>query len=180
MSWSGQEAHPDVREWSGGPPGCPGVFERPSRMPGSCREALPYSVVVGRASLMCERPSRMPCSGQEALPDVRRPPRCPGVVGRTYQMYESGREALPNVREWSGCPPRCPGVVGMPSQMSGSGREALPVIRLRSGGPTVSGSCWEALPNVLEWSRGPPRCQGVVRRPSRMSGSVRETLPYAW
>ena len=70
MSGSGREALPDVREWWGGLPGCPGVFGRPSRMPCSCREALPYPVAVGRASRMCGRPSCMPCSGQEALMEV--------------------------------------------------------------------------------------------------------------
>ena len=57
MSLSGREALPDVRECSrgcsscpevmGGPLGCPGVvvrpskkFGRPSRMSGSCQEAL--------------------------------------------------------------------------------------------------------------------------------------------
>ena len=41
------------------------------------------------------------------------------------------------------------GVVGRPSRMSGSGREALP--------------------NIREWSGGPPGCPGVVGKPSRMS-----------
>ena len=49
------------------------------------------------------------------------------------------------------------GVVGRPSRMSGSGREALPDVR--------------------EWSGGPPGCLGVVGRTSRMSGSSREVLP---
>ena len=40
MSGSGREALPVVREWSGGPPGCPEVFGRPSRMSGSAREYL--------------------------------------------------------------------------------------------------------------------------------------------
>ena len=40
MSASCQKAIPDVREWSGGPPGCPSVIERPTRMFGSGREAL--------------------------------------------------------------------------------------------------------------------------------------------
>ena len=41
MIRSGREALLDVREWSGGPPGCPGVVGRPSRMTESGREALP-------------------------------------------------------------------------------------------------------------------------------------------
>ena len=40
MSRSGREAIQDVQEWSGGPPGCPGVGVRPSWMSGSGREAL--------------------------------------------------------------------------------------------------------------------------------------------
>ena len=41
MSGSGRLAHLDVREWSGGPAGCPGVVGRPSRMSGCDQEALP-------------------------------------------------------------------------------------------------------------------------------------------
>ena len=48
MSRSGWETLADVREWSGGPPRCPGVVGWPfrmsrsfSRMSGSGREALP-------------------------------------------------------------------------------------------------------------------------------------------
>ena len=41
MTGSGRESLTDVREWSGGPPGCLGVVERPSRMSGSGRKALP-------------------------------------------------------------------------------------------------------------------------------------------
>ena len=50
MSWSGQETLPDVREWSGCPPGCPGVVGRPSRK--------------------FRSPSRMSESGLVTLPDV--------------------------------------------------------------------------------------------------------------
>ena len=38
----------------------------------------------------------------------------------------------------------------------------------------MSGSGWEALADVREWSAGPRRCPGVVGMPSRMSGSGRE------
>ena len=48
--------------------------------------------------------------------------------------------------------------------MSGIGQEALP------GGR-------EALPDVREWSVGPPGCLGVVGSPSRMSECNREALP---
>ena len=41
MSRSGWETLADVREWSGGLPGCPGVAVRHSRISRSGREALP-------------------------------------------------------------------------------------------------------------------------------------------
>ena len=40
MFGSGREVLPEFREWSGGPPRCPGVVGRPSRMSGSGREIL--------------------------------------------------------------------------------------------------------------------------------------------
>ena len=40
MSTIDREPLPDVREWLGGPPGCPKVVERPSQMSASDREAL--------------------------------------------------------------------------------------------------------------------------------------------
>ena len=43
----------------------------------------------------------------------------------------------------------------------------------------MSGSGWEALSDVWEWSVGPPVCPGVVRRPSRMTGSGQEALSDA-
>ena len=124
MSESGRETYPDIREWSGCPPGCPAVVGRPSwmslrggrpfRMSGSCRvtlpdvrEALPVvrewsgdpsecSGVVGKPSQMCGRPFQM--SG--------RPHRCPGSVRKALSDI---REALSNVREWLGGPPRSSG-----------------------------------------------------------------------
>ena len=84
MSGSGWETLPDVREWSGRPPGCPGVLGRPCRMYGSGGS-----------------PSRMTGSGWEALPHVREwsvgPPECWGVVGRPSQMSGSGQVALTGV-----------------------------------------------------------------------------------
>ena len=98
-SMSGREALPEVREWSGGLPGGPGV--------------------VGWLF-------RGSDSGGEALPEVREWsggfPRGPGVVG-------SGRETHPEVRESSRSPPGGPGVVGRYSRMSESGQEALPVVQ---------------------------------------------------
>ena len=41
MSESVWKAVPVVQEWSGGPPECPEVVGRASRMSGSGREALP-------------------------------------------------------------------------------------------------------------------------------------------
>ena len=55
MSGSGREDLPNVREWSGGPSGYPGVVRRPSLMTGS----------VGRPSLMTG-------SCREALSEARK------------------------------------------------------------------------------------------------------------
>ena len=51
----------------------------------------------------------------------------------------------------------------------------------------MTGSVCEALPDVQEWLGSPPGSSGaltgcpvVVGRPSRMSGSSRETLPNVW
>ena len=41
----------------------------------------------------------------------------------------------------------------------------------------MSGSGWDALPDVREWSGGPPKCPEVVGRPSWMFGSGREDFP---
>ena len=83
MSGSGWEAFPDVREWSGGPPGCSREVWRLSRM---------FGVIRG--------PSRMSRSGREALPNVQEwsgvSPGCPRVVGRRSWMSGSGRKALPD------------------------------------------------------------------------------------
>ena len=42
----------------------------------------------------------------------------------------------------------------------------------------MSGSGWQILKDVREWSGGPPVCLVVVGRPSQMSRSVREALLY--
>ena len=42
MTESGREALLEVREWSGVPPGYPGVVGRSSRMSESGQEAFPY------------------------------------------------------------------------------------------------------------------------------------------
>ena len=98
MFGSGREAHPDVREWSGGPngwsgdiPKCPGVVGRTARMPGC---------------------------GRKALLDVRKwsggIPSCLGVVGSPSRTSESGREALSDVREWSEALPEVREMLGGP------------------------------------------------------------------
>ena len=99
MSVCGQETLLDVREWSEGPPGCPGMVQRPCRMSGSGREA----------SLGIGRPSRMSGNGPEALLDVRE---------------WSGDPQ--DVREWSGGLRACPVVGGRPFRMLGCGRETFP------------------------------------------------------
>ena len=55
--------------------------------------------------------------------------------------------------------------------MSGSCRDAL--LEVRETLPDVP-EWWEDLTDIREWSGGPPKCQGVVGRPSRISGSGRE------
>ena len=70
-----RKALPDVREWSGGPSGCPGEVGRPFRMSGSGRKPFPDI--------------------QEWLGD---PPGSLRVVGRPSQMSGNGWEALPDVR----------------------------------------------------------------------------------
>ena len=54
MAESGRVALRDDQEWSGGPPGCTEVVERPSKCLG-----------------VVERQSRMSDKGWDALPDVR-------------------------------------------------------------------------------------------------------------
>ena len=90
MSGNGREALPDVREWSGGPPGCPGVVGMPSRMSRSGWEALPENREwSGGLPDVWECLGGLPrCPGV-----VGRPPGCLGVVGRLSQMSESGKEA---------------------------------------------------------------------------------------
>ena len=133
----------DVREWSGDPPGCPGVVGLPSQMSRSGREALSE---VREAHLDVQECSEGPPG----------PLGCPGVVGRPCRMSGSGREALLDVREslfdfqeWSGGSQGCSGVFGRPSRMS---------VR-----PTrMPGSGRKTLPDVREWSGNPPRCPRVV------------------
>ena len=115
MSGSGREALPNVREWLGNPPGCPGslhgclgVVGSPSQKLGGPLECLG---LVRRLSQMSE-------SGLEALPDVQE-------LSKALPDVWDGREAIPNVRKWLGVPPGCPGVVRRPSRMSGSGRKAI-------------------------------------------------------
>ena len=74
-SGSGQEALLDLRDWSGKPPGYPGMVERLSRVSGNGRKTLPYV---------------QEWSGG--------PPKCPGVIGRLSRMSGSCREAILEVR----------------------------------------------------------------------------------
>ena len=74
MYGCGREALPHILEWSGGPPGCPGVVGRPSRLSGSGRKSL--------------------TGGREAFVDVQ----------EALPLSKGGRKALPDVREWSGSP----------------------------------------------------------------------------
>ena len=113
-SGSDQEALPNIREWYGGlpdflewsgdPPGHPGVVGRPTRMSRSGLETL-LDVWEWFGALPYVR------EWLESFPDVWQwsggLPGCPGVVGR---------------------PIECPGVVGRPSGMFGSSCEAFPEV----------------------------------------------------
>ena len=87
MSGSGLKALPDVQEWSGYPPRCPGVVGSPY----GCTE------VVGK-------PSGMFRSDREALSNVRQWSGdfsgCLAMVERPTRMSSSGWETLPDVPEW--------------------------------------------------------------------------------
>ena len=97
-----REALLDIREWSGGPPGCPGVVESSSRLFESGRETLRMSGIPTEISGSGQRPSLMSGSSREDLPDVRECSRgSPGsseVVGWPSRMSGNGREALLDVR----------------------------------------------------------------------------------
>ena len=102
MSGSGREVLPDVREWSGVSPGCPGVVGSLFWMSGSGRETLP-EVESGWEALPDVRGllgGHFGCPGVVGSPSrvVERPSQCLGVVGRAFRMYESGLEALLKVR----------------------------------------------------------------------------------
>ena len=68
---------------------------------------------------MSVKPSRMSGSHQKTLP----------MSGSVLEARPDICEALPDVREWSGGPTGGLGVIGRPSLMSGSGWEALPNVR---------------------------------------------------
>ena len=60
MSVSGWEALSDVREWSGGPHGYPGVVRRPCRLSGSGQEALLDVRELSGGPAECPRVGRRP------------------------------------------------------------------------------------------------------------------------
>ena len=109
-------------------------------------------------------------SGWDAFPDVRELLEGPT---NTRQWWRGP----PDVREWSGDSLECLCVVASPSRMSGSGREAFPDVRELSGDPFGCLGVFEGLQDIWEWSGGVPKFLGVVKWPSRMSESGRETLP---
>ena len=153
MSGSGQVALPDVQVWSGDPAECPGVVGGPPDV----REG-----------------SRMSRRGREALPNVRAlsegPHGCLGVVGRpSWMSLRVGRPF-----RMCGKPSWLSESARRPSEMSGSGRESIPYDQ--GALPNVRYSL-VILPDVREWSGGPPGCPGIVGWPSRMSGSGRDSLP---
>ena len=107
MSGSGQEAIPNVREWSEGPPGYSGVVQRPSRISGSGRKAIPN---VRRPSRMFDRVFRPLPDIRERLPitpgNPRRPPGHPGGPSEHSRTSERASRTsmrvsrpLPDIRE---------------------------------------------------------------------------------
>ena len=167
MDGSGQKALLEVWEWSGvlpeglgvigRPPEGQGVFERSSRRAGSGREALLDGQEWSEGP-----PGFWEWSGvsPEGLGVIKRPPGRQGVFERSSRRARSGRE-------WLGGHPEGPAVV----------RSAVPEGQVWSRTLPEGGSGREALPEDRECSRDPPGELVVVRRPSRMVGSVRETLP---
>ena len=69
-------------------------------------------------------------------------------------MSGSVWDALPDVREWLGDSQGLAGMVSRPYRMSGSGRRPTRMSEIGR----------EALPDVMEWLKDPPRC----RRPSEI------------
>ena len=155
MCGSGWEVPQDVREWSAGLPGCPGMVGRPPGCPGvfvSSREASQMSG-IGLEALpdigSGRKAPQMSGSGCEVLLDVREwsrgrpdvrefsgvPPGCLGMVGRPSTMFRNGRESLPDVKEWSRGPPGSMGMVGRPSRKSGKSLEAILDVQVWSGAP---------------------------------------------
>ena len=101
MSGSGRDALGDVRQWSGGPPGCAEVVGSPSEMSRSGR------VPLGDVREWSGDPFR--CAGVthgclgvvgDPLGCAGVPHRCPGVVRRPFWLSRSVRDALGDVREW--------------------------------------------------------------------------------
>ena len=105
-SWWGQKTHPEVRQWSGGPPGLKWVG-RPTRR---SKKPTRRSGRVGWPIRMSRRSTQRSGRGREAHPDVREglgslpggpevPPGCLGGVGRPTRRSGKGLEDHPEVRE---------------------------------------------------------------------------------
>ena len=95
------------------------------------------------------------------------------MVRRSLRRAGSVRDALPEGWEWSEDSPVTPGVVGRHSQKEGEvGRPSRRAGCARAAGSGCEahpkgGSGWKALPELREWSAGPPGGLGVVGRPSQ-------------
>ena len=96
MSRSGRDALPDVREWSGRPPGCPEVVGTPSWMSGNGRVALKDLREWSEGPTDVREWSGGP-RGFAGV--VGRSTGCPGVLGRPSRMSWSDWGALPDVWE---------------------------------------------------------------------------------
>ena len=115
-SGTAQDTLPEVRHWSGHPPGCPEAV----------RDARGSPKLVGTPPgglKLVGRPTRSSRTGRETHPTVRNwsgdPPGGSDLVGIPSRKC----------REWSAGPLGVLGVVGCPSQSIGSGRKPLPECR---------------------------------------------------
>ena len=183
MSGSGHKAIPNVREWSGGPHGNPGVV---GGLPGCLG-------VVRKPSWKSGGPSWITGSGREALTDVREwsenhprhprgPPGHPGGPSEPSRTFErastnswttgrdsrtSGRASQPLQDICEGLPTTVRHPEGTPNHSRTSKRATRPFLDIRVGFPTTPGHPGR-LPATPRHPGGPPdhsRTFGIAFRP---------------
>ena len=183
MASRGREVHPVDREGLGGYPSGPIQVRRPSWRAG---DYFGWPGGVGRLFWKATRvqegregsggPAGGPVFSRRSIRSAVRgwkvsrragrrggPPGGPARVGRSFWRAGSvgrGSEVLPKGRERPGGPPRGPGGIGRTiwwyrQGLGGVGRPSQRAVR-----------GWEAILEVQEGSRGPPRRPRGVERPS--------------